>query len=394
MAFRAGVLCLGMVLVTYVAESGPLFTPDQSAFGRFLESEPPPMRWVLEGLLPAGITGLVASPGGVGKSNLVYSLGFSVATGCPFAGFDVGEEGSFLYLAAEDDEDELHRRGRRILDHYRQVGAWSHMADAMVAERLHVVSRVGENNLLTTRGGDGEVHLTPLVDRVIETANQLPQLQVIVLDPVTRFRGGKASDEDDTTRFVEALEVISKATGATVLGTAHVTKASMRDGGGQEVVRNSSALVDGVRWVAVLQDLREDEASTWGVDKADAHQYIRLEIPKSNYAAPFAGMWLRRDTSGLLVRADLERREGHSKRGTEHRYQEILAALQDLILREGGLTANTIEREFAGRMGPLGAGQKDVRGVIQTALKRGDLKKETNLGRGGGRVLMLPGGSS
>jgi hypothetical protein len=105
-------------------------------------------------------------------------------------------------------------------------------------------------------------------------------------------------------------------------------------------------------------------------------------------------MWLRRDTSGLLVRADLERREGHSKRGTEHRYQEILAALQDLILREGGLTANTIEREFAGRMGPLGAGQKDVRGVIQTALKRGDLEKETNLGRGGGRVLMLPGGSS
>lgn len=392
MALGALVLCLGLALVTHVAEPGPLFAPDESAFGRFIDNEPPPMRWVLDGFLPAEVVGLIAATGGVGKSYLAYSLGFSVATGCPFAGFDVGEEGSFLYLAAEDDEGELHRRGHRILEHYRQVKGWSHMADAMVAERLHVISRVGENNLLTAKGGDGEVYLTPLVDRIVETANQLPQLRVIVIDPVTRFRGGKASDEDDTTRFVQALEVICKATGATVLATAHVTKASIRDGGGQEAVRNSSALVDGVRWVAKIQGLREDEAHSWGVDKADAREYFRLEVPKSNYTAAFDGMWLRRDRNGLLVPAELERRE--AKRDTEQRYQEILTALQDLIRREGGLTANAIEKDYAGRTGVLGAGRNDVRGVIQSALKRGDLEQERNLGRGGGRVLVLPGGAS
>ena len=393
MSFGAVVLCVAL-MTAHDAESGPLFTPDESAFGRFMNMEPPPMRWVLDGFLPAGVVGLLAATGGVGKSYLAYTLGFSVATGCPFAGFDVGEEGSFLYFAAEDDEAELHRRGRRILEHYRKVNGWSVMADAMVAERLHVISRVGENNLLTAKGGDGEVYITPLVDRIVETANQLPQLRLIVIDPVTRFRGGKAKDEDDTTRFVQALEVICKATGATVLATAHVTKASIQDGGGQEVVRNSSALVDGVRWAATIQRLREDQAHSWGVEKEDAHNYFRLEVPKSNYTSDFGGMWLRRDPSGLLVPADLEPSESRSKRGTEERYQEILAALQELIQREGGLTANTIEKDYAGRMGPLGAGEKDVRGVIQTALKRGDLEQERNLGRGGGRVLVLPGGGS
>ena len=103
MSFGALVLCVAL-MTTDVAESGPLFAPDESAFGRFIDNEPPPMRWVLDGFLPAEVVGLIAATGGVGKSYLAYSLGFSVATGCPFAGFDVGEEGSFLYLAAEDDE--------------------------------------------------------------------------------------------------------------------------------------------------------------------------------------------------------------------------------------------------------------------------------------------------
>lgn len=369
-----------------------LFDPGAAQFGRFLDEDPPPMRWALDGALPASVVGLLASGGGVGKSHLIYQLAMSIATGAPFAGLEVRDPGAFLYIAAEDDEDELHRRGRRILDHFQSQPGWQPIHDAAVAERLHVVSRVGEKNLLTARRSDGEVHQTVLVDRILEVANLIPNLRWIALEPASRFRGGKANDEDDATRFVEAMEALKKATRAGVLTAAHVSQAGLKEGGGAEIVRGSTALVDGVRWVATMQKLRRDQAAEYGVDRDDASQYIRFEIPKSNYTSEFEGMWLRRESGGVLVPAELERRERtKTRQNTERRYQEVLANVQALLAREGPLTPNVIETEYSGRLGPLGAGQKETRDVLKSAVHRGDLEERKNTGRGGGKVLVLPG---
>lgn len=395
---RAVVLALGVVAMSaeltvepYEAPA-PIFEPTEAQFGRFMDEDPPPMRWALEDALPADVVGLLASGGGVGKSHLIYQLGMSMVSGAPFAGLQVCEPGAFLYVAAEDDGPELHRRGRRILDHFRAQPDWEPIHDAAVAERLHVVSRVGENNLLTARRSDGEVHQTALVDQIAEVANLIPNLRWIVLEPASRFRGGKANDEDDATRFVEAMEALKKATGAGVLTAAHVSQAGLKEGGGAEIVRGSTAFVDGVRWVATMQKLRKDQAADYGVDRDEAARYIRLEIPKSNYTSEFAGMWLRREAGGVLVPTELERRERtRTRQNTERRYQEVLANVQELLAREGPLTPNAIETEYSGRLGPLGAGQKETRDVLKSAVHRGDLEERKNTGRGGGKVLVLPG---
>lgn len=368
----------------------PLFDLEASKFGRFIESEPPPMEWVLKNLLPADVTGLLGSMGGLGKSQLIYQLGMSVATGAPFLGMEVGQTGGFLYLAAEDDEAELHRRGRRILAHYQSFPNWEPIHDTAVCERLYVVSRAAEDNLLTARRGDGEVGRTVLVDRIAETASLIPNLKVVVFEPVPRFRGGRANDEEDSTRLIEAMEAIKKSTRATVLTAAHVSKAGIREGGGQEVIRGSSALVDGARWVCTLQRMKSDRAQDYGVQKEDARRYIRLEVPKSNYTSVFEGMWLYWDDSGVLVPADLQERE--PVRGTEAHYMRVLGNIQGLLTREGPLTANVIETEYAGRDGLLEAGQKSVRGVVQKALHRGDLIKKEDPEGGRWQVVDLPGG--
>ena len=239
---------------------------------------------------------------------------------------------------------------------------------------------------------DGELRRTPLVERLVEAASDIDELRLIVLDPISRFRGGRANDEEHATRFVEVLEAIRHGTGAAVLGLAHVSQAGMKDGGGQEIVRGSTALVDGVRLVATLQRLRKDSAADYGIAKEHADRYLRLEVPKSNYAPPFAGLWLQRLAGGVLVPAELELRSESDQRKRSHaRYLEVLEAVQDLIRAEGPLSRNKIETRWAGELGRLGAGQKRVRGVLDRAVHSGDLVERPNSGKGGGHLLELPG---
>lgn len=373
-------------------EPKPLFDPLAARFGRFLESAPAERRMIVPGLLPLDIVGLLASTGGTGKSLLLYALGISTASGSPFLGHQMAEVGGVLYLAAEDDEQELHRRGLRLLEHARESG-W--VDRSALAERLHVVSRVAEINLLTA-GREGEVVRTPLVDRLVATAKQIPDLKLILIDPVSRFRGGRANSEEDATAFVTALETLRAETGATVLAAVHVNKSSAREGGeaDQSAVRGSSALVDGVRWSAHMQRMRRDEAADYGLKPEDAWSYVRLDLPKSNYTAPWPGMWLHRLPGGVLVPVELEHRtEAKQEARADARYSDVLTRLQELLRREGPLTRNRIERDYAGASGVLAAGEKNVRAIISRAVAEGDLVEAQDPDSSRGRIISVPPGA-
>lgn len=371
----------------------PLFDVEAARFGRFMASDPPARRMIVPDFLPLDIVGLLAAMGGAGKSVLLYQLGISVATGVRFLGMPLSEVGSVLYLAAEDDEHELHRRGRRILEHVQSLGPVDSRA---LNERLIVQSRVSEDNLLTT-GREGEVVRTQLVQRLIATARQLPDLKLIAIDPVSRFRGGKANAEEDTTRFVEALEVVRAETGATVLAAVHVNKASIRDGGDadQSIVRGSSALPDGVRWCATMTRLRRDVAKDYGLDEGEVDRYVRIDLPKTNYTAPWPGLWMRREAGGVLAPTSLQRKaESRAQERVATQYQDVLERIVALLLKEGPLTPRRLETEFAGTAGVLAAGQKTVRAVVYRAVHEGALIEQDNIGKGGGRTVTVPGGAA
>ena len=100
-------------------EVEPLYDPQAIQFGRYMDTEPPERRMIVGGWLPLGVVGLLVSMGGLGKSRLLYQLCLSVVTGMPFLGMAIQSVGSVLYIAAEDEDEELHRRGRDLLHHYR-----------------------------------------------------------------------------------------------------------------------------------------------------------------------------------------------------------------------------------------------------------------------------------
>ena len=74
----------------------------------------PPIRHVVEGLLPMGMGVLVAKPK-LGKSWMVLDLCLAVAQGEPFLGFSTRQHGT-LYLALEDGKSRMQTRLRRLLE--------------------------------------------------------------------------------------------------------------------------------------------------------------------------------------------------------------------------------------------------------------------------------------
>jgi len=371
-------------------QTEPLFDVGSARFGRFLDSEPPPRRWLIEDFLPLGIVGLWAAMGGSGKSALLYQLGVSISAGVPFLGMRVDEVGSVLLLMAEDDDQELHRRGRRILNRMEQ----DHRVDrAALSERLIVKSLVGENNLLTT-GRDGQLTRTMVVERLLATVRSVPDVKLIVLDPASRFMGGDPNKDADANAFVTALEYICREAGATLIVTAHANKLSIREGKedpDQTLVKGNAALVDGARWVAVMQRMRRDAASRYNVAREDAKQYVRCSLPKTNYTPPWDGLWLRREAGGVLVPAEIDESSPAEQRAAAA-FDGVFDRVAQLLGEMGPLTSNEIETKHAGLAGRLAAGQKTVRGVLQRAVADGLLEEVDNPGKGGGKALRLRGG--
>ena len=206
----------------------PLFDLQLARIGSMLNTPPPPRRWLLRDLLPYGKVGAIVAPGGTGKSQLALQLGFSVATGERFAEtWDVDEQGPALLLFAEDDTEEIHVRLRRIT---QSIATYDPAMAKLAESRLFVRSLVGENNLMTDGKTKAGVEATDFVPRLLEVTKQISDLKLIVIDPASRFRGGEENSAEDTTRFIEQVERLCQASGATVLVLHHANKRSQTDG--------------------------------------------------------------------------------------------------------------------------------------------------------------------
>lgn len=367
----------------------PLCDPYAIGIGSMLDNPPVERRWLLNELMPLGVVGLLAAGGGTGKSFLTLQLSIAIATGRPFLGIEVGEPGGVLVLAAEDEQEELHRRFWRVVERMKEDGDLDDMAIELLRERLFIASRVGQDNRLTSEV-ERVLIRTAVGDRICALVDHLPTIKLIVLDPVSRFRGGDENANDAATRFVEVVESIRAKTGATILMPHHVSKDGLRAGADAlsvEGLRGASALVDGVRWAAAMATMRKDAAKEYGIDPEDAGRYVRFDAVKNNYASPWPGMWLERSRGGVLIPTNLERcREARTKERHEERYQMVLPKVVDLVRQGqelGDLLSPNKVLQRAGVDGPLGVGESAVRVVLDRAIREGRIsQKRAEKGRG------------
>lgn len=351
----------------------PWFDIADARIDDFLQVAPPPLRWVLDGFLPLGIVAAVVAQGGVGKSQLLMQLGYSVATGIPLAGqWPVGEVGTVLMLCAEDSREEVHRRVHRI---HRQMG--SAMSPGMMAnlqDNFLIRSMTGMDVLLTQAMKNGEIVRTRLAEQLLLTAQQAKNLKLIIIDPASRFRGGDENSNLQATRFVQTLEYLALNTGATVLIAHHTGKGATNSREtNQDASRGASALTDGIRWQLALTSLTSASKGYTGLPKNTRHLYMEAKLVKTNYTAPQPEVLLLRGPDGYL-------QVTNDPTATTPRFiqdkLDQLAVLRLIQAHPTGMTARQLEIQHGGLSKDLAISERALRSLIELSRLEGLLNDD------------------
>jgi RecA-family ATPase len=212
---------------------------------------------------------LLGGDGGTGKSLLALQMAVAVATGQTWIGRDV-RSGPALFLSAEDDRAELHRR----------------LSDVVVAQSatfedldaLHLSSLAGEDALLThIDRASGLIVPAPKYDE-IDASMAAIRPALVVLDTLADLFPGNENDRAQARQFIGLLSGLALRHGAAVVLLAHPSLSGLSTGRGTS---GSTAWNNSVRSRLYLGRVTMAEGGTTIEPDPDARI---LRGMKANYA--------------------------------------------------------------------------------------------------------------
>jgi RecA-family ATPase len=229
------------------------------------------------GFLPEGKACMIASPGGCGKTFLLAHCALAAATGTEWINAKAVKPIKVLFVAAEEEEDELWNRFYNMakglgIDKNRDL------MDLALDNIIALPQRGHNQRLINDKGEPTKSYLD--LKEAIETN---PDIKLVILDPAARFMGAETETNNaaatDWVNLIDALTLIGGK--PTVLVAHHTNKSALRPIGNdkkpvfdQTMCRGASALVDGFRWVLGLQRSEGD----------DNQRTIFVKLLKSNYS--------------------------------------------------------------------------------------------------------------
>lgn len=235
----------------------------------------PERLWHVLDFMPARTVTILTGDGGTGKSLAALQLATATALGRQWLG-QATTEGRALFISAEDDRDELHRR----------VAALAYAEGFALADlhRLTLCSLAGEDALLSIPEGTGKtMKETPLFRKIEEwLAEHRPALTV--LDTLADLFGGDEINRAQARQFIGQLRGLALKYETTVLLLAHPSLSGMARGDGNS---GSTAWNNSVRSRLYMRRLA-------GEDGAEADPDARsLEVMKANYGRVGISLSLR-----------------------------------------------------------------------------------------------------
>jgi RecA-family ATPase len=189
----------------------------------FAGKNAPHREWLVRGLIPAHDITMLYGDGGAGKSLLALQLAVAVVTETEWVGtFPAG--GGALFLSAEDEIEELHRRLEAIV---RAQGL--HMGDL---GKLDIIPLAGKDATLASQSRhDGPMTPTRLY-KAIHATIQASRPDLLVLDTVADLFDGDEIKRKQVRQFIGLLRALALQFRVTILLLAHPSQAGMAAGTG------------------------------------------------------------------------------------------------------------------------------------------------------------------
>jgi hypothetical protein len=272
-----------------------------------------PITWLCRGTIPLGVAALIAAMGGLGKSYLALDLALQIAAGVAgleqprkILGGRIAVEGTAAVVTAEDSYDAVHRRLNRIDPTARRL---RHPKRLIV---LPLPDAGGPRPLIASNGK--ALARTPFFEDLKRQLMQLPDLRLVVIDPLQAFVLADVNADPAAAQFLwSAMAELATATGATILLTHHMRKDGMltiADGDdARESIRGTTALVDGARLAYALWKL-DDEAARPICNTLqilfERGRIVRGAVVKANDEADHNAHTYKREENGLLVQLETE----------------------------------------------------------------------------------------
>ncbi|TIQ43410.1 AAA family ATPase [Mesorhizobium sp.] len=206
----------------------------------------PTREWFLDGLIPRRQVTILNGDGGVGKSLLALQIGAASAMGCETIGMRP-MAGRVMYLGAEDEADEFHRRLADITyQHHRQL---SDLAD------FRLIPMADRDALLATPDRAGVMQPTGNMAKLIEKLAEF-RPGFLVLDTSADLFGGDEIKRSQVRQFISILRKPAIELDIAVLLLSHPSIQGMQSGSGSS---GSTAWNNSVRSRLYLTKHPEDE---------------------------------------------------------------------------------------------------------------------------------------
>jgi hypothetical protein len=278
---------------------------------RILTHSPPPQDHVLPGLL-AGTVGMLAGPGGVGKTMFELQVAMAVASGGSYCGglfksSAIGDlvsnkPGKVVLVAAEESLNLLWSRIHAIVATLSErqdfFGPCSDLMTLknMWIENLHIFPLAGFSRVELLSRDLVATEYTNLLKSACEGA------RLVILDPIRQLHSCDENDSGAMTALVQQLHLLASRTKAAIIFAHHTNRASSTMGQGDfaGAARGSTALTDGVRWQMNLSRPTRDSAKYHNIADDEKGRFVLVDIAKANYLPSQSTEVLERLEGGVL----------------------------------------------------------------------------------------------
>lgn len=187
-----------------------------------LAGKPVPAReWTVHGLVPKRTVTLLGGDGGTGKSLLALQLAVAVAAHTEWLGKPV-QQGRAIFLSAEDETDELHRRLDDVL---RATGR-----DYSDLDGLTMRSLAGEDALLAVESQLALMETELFRELDARAADEQPEL--VVIDTLADVYPANENDRAKVRQFVGILRGLAIKRRCSVMLLGHPSLTGLNSGSG------------------------------------------------------------------------------------------------------------------------------------------------------------------